>query len=258
MSAAVFLLVALAGAPSASAWGRQGHNVSADLAELRLTPAAKQQVDWLLAGEKDPTLSGVSTWADEMRSSGSDLAKRSASWHYVNIAENDCTYEPAVNGNGGSNVIEAVREQSATLGDTSQSKDARNQALKFVVHFVQDAAQPMHAGYAKDRGGNSAQVTYLGQRTNLHSVWDSRMLTAGGKSDAQYLQEFSAKPAPSLGAADPKAWVEASCRIAVSPGVYPAKSTIGNEYTNEFLPVAEDQMRLSGERLGKLLNDTLG
>lgn len=249
--------IMLAAAPTASAWGVQGHNIAAGLAEARLTPAAKQEVNRLLSGEKTPTLSGVSSWADQIRSDGSALGKESAAWHYVNIAENSCNYDPATNGNNGSNIVEAIRKQTAVLADTTKSDAARNQALKFVVHLSEDIAQPMHAGYARDRGGNSTNVTYLGAKTNLHSVWDSRLLTAGKKSDATYIKQFTAQPTPNLGSTDPAVWVKESCNIAVSPGVYPATSTIGNEYTAKYLPVAENQLRVSGERLARLINTAL-
>lgn len=249
--------VSLTAAPPASAWGGSGHNIAAGLAESRLTPEAKQEVDRLLASEKNPTLAGVSSWADQIRSDGSALGKESAAWHYVNIAENGCTYDPAVNGNNGSNIVEALRKQTGILADTTQSDASRNQALKFVVHLAEDIAQPMHAGYARDRGGNSTNVTYLGTRTNLHSVWDSRLLTAGKKSDASYVKEFTAQPTPNLDSTDPAVWVKESCNVAVSPGVYPASSTIGNEYTAKYLPVVENQLKMSGERLGKLINTAL-
>lgn len=247
----------IAGAPAASAWGTQGHSITAGLAEVRLTPEVKKTVDRLLAGEKNPTLPGVSTWADQIRSDGSALAKESAAWHYVNIAENGCNYDPAVNGNNGSNIVEALRKQTSILADTSQSVANRNQALKFVVHLAGDIAQPMHGGYARDRGGNSTNVTYLGNKTNLHSVWDSGLLNAGKKSDATYVKQFSAQPVPALGSTDPAVWVKESCNVAVSPGVYPASSTIGNEYTTQYLPVAENQMRMGGERMARLLNTVL-
>jgi len=44
--------------------------------------------------------------------------------------------------------------------------------LKYVVHLVADVHQPLHAGFADDRGGNRFQVQSLGRGTNLHAVWD--------------------------------------------------------------------------------------
>ncbi|MBF6327703.1 S1/P1 nuclease [Nocardia transvalensis] len=251
----------LAVPPTAHAWGEQGHNATGAIAELRLHPAARDEVARLLAGEPDPTLAGVANWADDLRRTDTELGKRSAPWHYVNIGENGCTYDPAVNGNNGDNVIEALRTQTATLADRTRSDADRRQALKFVVHFVGDIHQPLHAGYAHDRGGNEFKVNYLGEDTNLHAVWDRRLLDTRHASDDEEVRRLLALPAPDLPPAqpdtDPIRWAQDSCRIVETPGFYPPSSVIGDDYTRQFLPVAESRLRLAGERLGQLLNAVL-
>ncbi|MFF3225791.1 S1/P1 nuclease [Nocardia suismassiliense] len=260
-SACALAAILLSVPPAANAWGVQGHNTTGAIADLRLTAAARDEVGRLLAGEPDPTLAGVANWADEVRANDPELGKISAPWHYVNIGENGCVYDPAVNGNNGQNVIEALRRQTATLADRSRPAADRGQALKFIVHFVGDIHQPMHAGYARDRGGNEVKVQYLGRSTNLHSVWDSRMLDTRHASDAEELQRLLALPAPDLPPTqpdtDPIRWAEDSCRVLETPGVYPASSTIGDEYTRQFLPIAETRLRRAGELLGRLVNAVL-
>ncbi|SIL88802.1 Endonuclease [Mycobacteroides abscessus subsp. abscessus] len=246
--AATLLLVT---APLAAAWGPQGHNIVGAVADAKLSPAARAEVSRLLAGEATPTLAGVAKWADQVRPSRPETAP----WHYADIAENNCQYAPAVNGDNGNNVIEAIRTQTAILGDTTKTDAERTEALKFVVHFVGDIHQPMHDAYARDRGGNDIPLTYNGRSTNLHSVWDSGLLNTRGLSDAQYAQVIEGLPAPDLGSADPVDWAQDTCQIAI--GVYPSTSTIGTDYTNQYRPVAEAQLRLAGERLARLLNATL-
>ena len=60
-------LILLAVAAPAFGWSKQGHQLVGSLAEADLTPAARAEVQRLLAGEPDPTLAGVSTWPDEIR-----------------------------------------------------------------------------------------------------------------------------------------------------------------------------------------------
>ena len=50
----------------------------------------------------------------------------------------------------------------------------RLMALAFLVHFMGDLHQPMHAGDHGDLGGNKVAANYgvIGGRTNLHSIWD--------------------------------------------------------------------------------------
>lgn len=245
------------------AWGGQGHRLVALLAEPGLTPATRRQIDLLLAGEPDPTLPGIASWADELREHDPGLGKRSARWHYVNLADHDCGYEPPRDCRNGDCVIEALAAQTAILHDRSQPLAARRQALKFVVHLVGDIHQPMHAGYAHDRGGNDYQVQFDGQGSNLHALWDSGMFKALHLSDAEYLQRLQTRDvaaAPAYAVLPPPApgWAQASCRIAVQPGVYPSGHTPGPAYADSYRPLAERQLQLAGTRLAEVLNAALG
>lgn len=49
-------------------------------------------------------------------------------------------------------------------------------ALRFVAHLVGDIHQPLHAGFAEDRGGNSVNVRFNGRKENLHSLWDTALV----------------------------------------------------------------------------------
>lgn len=248
----------------ALAWGPRGHRLVADIAEAGLTPAARAQVDALLEGEPEPTLAGVANWADQLREHDPDLGRRSARWHYVNIAESGCRYDAVRDCPGGDCVVEAIRAQAAILGDTAQSAEARRQALKFVVHFVGDAHQPMHAGYARDRGGNTVQVnqpdgTPDGYGTNLHALWDSGLFRGMEEREAaQRARLLGPSPGPvAADPGDPAAWTEAACRIATTEGVYPPRPRIDGRYIATWRPIAERQIALGGSRLAALLNAAL-
>ena len=45
-----------------------------------------------------------------------------------------------------------------------------------LIHFIGDLHQPLHIGLAEDRGGNDFKVQWHYEDTNLHSVWDSKMI----------------------------------------------------------------------------------
>jgi hypothetical protein len=249
-------------APQAQAWGGQGHRLVARVADTELTPQAKQQVATLLAGEPDPTLAGIASWADQLRENDPDLGKKSSRWHYVNLGEHDCAYDPPADCPDGNCVIEALKQQTALLADRSQPLDVRRQALKFVVHFVGDIQQPMHAGYAHDKGGNDFQLQFNGKGTNLHSLWDSGMIYDRHLDDDAYLAELLKLPAtPAAKPALPPAavaWAQASCRVAIAPGVYPDKHVLPDGYVAQYRPVAEAALRQAGDRLAAILNAALG
>ncbi|MFA0923110.1 S1/P1 nuclease [Xanthomonas fragariae] len=246
---------------SAFAWGPQGHRLVARVAETELSTQARAQVAQLLAGEPDPTLHGVATWADEVREYDPDLGKRSGRWHYVNLAEHDCGYAPPRDCPDGNCVIDALEKQTALLGDRSQPLDVRRQALKFVVHLVGDIHQPMHAGYAHDKGGNDFQLQVDGKGSNLHALWDSGMLNDRHLSDDAYLQRLLALPAAAAVSSvlppPAAAWAQASCKIAVTPGVYPSAHALPGGYIATYRPIAETQLRVAGDRLAAVLNAAL-
>lgn len=263
---ALLLVLSLLPAPAA-AWGRLGHRLVASLAWDGMTPAARAAALQLLEGEPEPTLAGIANWADDLRENDPDLGKRSSKWHYVNIAEDGCVYEQPRHCRNGDCVVEAIRAQTAILADTKRPKAERLQALKFVVHFVGDVHQPLHAGYGHDKGGNDFQVnldgtTPNGGGSNLHSLWDSGMLKNTGLDEPAWLVRLRALPAPATTPGKPlppqsAAWAEASCAIVRRPGFYPARAKIGPDYLQAWRPVAEAQLRLAGAELAATLNAAL-
>jgi hypothetical protein len=61
-------------------------------------------------------------------------------------------------------VIDAIEQQAKVLADKTQPREKRQEALKFVVHFVGDLHQPLHAVDRNgDKGGNTRLVSYPGQ-----------------------------------------------------------------------------------------------
>jgi hypothetical protein len=267
---ALFVL-ALAG--QAFAWSKQGHQLVGELAERELSPVALAEVQRLLEGEPVPTLAGVSVWADEIRAqsraAGNPLGKQSSPWHYVNFPGEGCDYVPARDCPDGNCVIGAINAQAAILADRSRGDEDRRNALKFLVHFVGDAHQPMHAGFAHDRGGNNFQVNYRGrgkpegQGTNLHGVWDFWLLQSAGLDNAAYVERLLQSPVPAdptLDAANPALeWTLESCRLIASEQAYPPsrRRNLGDNYLDTHRPVAERRVRQAGDRLARMINAAL-
>ena len=261
--AAAALVLALSWSSSAQAWGPLGHRLVARLAQAQLAPPARAEVERLLATEGLQSLADIATWADDLRGSDPGLGRRSARWHYINLGELACRYDRDAACRGGNCVVEAINAQAAILGDRNRSDAERLQALKFVVHFVGDVHQPMHAGYARDHGGNTVQLQLHGRGTNLHAVWDTPLLRSAGLREDAYatrLQRGQARPpadAARYTRAAPARWAERSCAIATADGVYPATASIDDDYLNRHRPTAERQVKLAGARLAALLDSTL-
>ncbi|MCY7353769.1 MAG: S1/P1 nuclease [Lysobacter sp.] len=273
--AAVFALLLVA--PLAHAWSALGHRLVGELASRHLTPAADAEVRLLLAGEPDPTLAGVAVWADTLRDSDPARFKATSTWHYVNTPPGQCDYLPERDCPGGNCVVGAIERQRAVLADRRQSIAARRDALKFLVHFVGDVHQPMHANNHADKGGNDYQISlrtaiqpeaYARSRyvdgvmgTNLHAIWDFYVLAERGLTLPQYAQRLDALPWPPMPdgpLSPPVAWAGESCRLIGARGLYPDSHKMDRSYPDAMRPLAEQRVRQAAYRLSVLLNETLG
>src|SRR6185369_2689446 len=69
------------------------------------------------------------------------------------------------------------QEFAAELADPSTGSEEQIVALKFLLHFVGDLHQPLHASDDHDRGGNDKRVSASGFRAgNLHHFWDTEFV----------------------------------------------------------------------------------
>jgi len=252
----LFVCASFAATQSAFAWGVLGHRVVAQLAQKQLTPAAQAQIDRLLAVTGAHRLADIATWPDDLRDLDPELGKRTAKLHYVNFHSRDCIYVPMRDCAGNQCVVWAIGHYAAMLGDRSRSDAERAQALSFVVHFVGDVHQPLHASYRDDKGGNDWQVRWHGRGTNLHKIWDTTLLNSTGLSYQALANQLPANTR-AVPQGTPVQWAEESCRIVRDNGVYPATRNIDAAYVSRELPIAEERLREAGARLAALLNSFL-
>lgn len=261
-AATASFLIALLCPALALAWGPQGHRIVAKIAQDGLNARAQAAVAGLLAGERNPTLAGVANWADDLRYRDPDLFRRTSHWHYVDFRGGDCNYQPSRDCPNGDCVIAATEQQLRALGDIRQPRQARVQALKFVVHFIGDMHQPLHASNHDDRGGNDYQIHVYGRGTNLHHVWDGLIIGRDGfdaSTEATRLEQTPiARKQLRIDANAPQRWAEQSCRLIDADELYPPSHRIEHDYLDSHRPLAERQLHLAGARLAAELNAVLG
>jgi protein-tyrosine-phosphatase len=229
------------------AWGTQGHQVIASLAYAQLTPAARKEVDRLLALEPGETLGSISTWADEHRNPSTGAR------HYVNFPRDSCTFDAQRDCPDGHCVVGAIEREMAVLVSNA-SDESRLKALKYVVHLVGDVHQPLHAGYLDDKGGNTVQLQAFMRGTNLHALWDSGLIRSLEQDTDTMVQRLLLRSLPVAtrnGSAAQAA--EESCRIVGTPGFYPARK-VGMDYIEHFKPTMEQRLAQAGVRLAGMLN----
>jgi len=250
------VLVFLVGVPvDALAWGKAGHRVVATLAMSLLTPEARSQVAHLLG--PGVTLAEIATWADEVRSNRPNTAP----WHYVNIPRDATSYDPARDCARGC-VISAIEQSRRLLQDPSKDRTVREEALRWVVHFVADLHQPLHV-VGEDRGGNDILVQFIGRQTNLHRLWDGDLIdhvypnaTALYKP-VQAVLQTGARQAWADGG--PEDWAMETHRVALEAVyLFPASRLIDDHYLEKSLPVIHEQLAKAAVRLAALLNRAMG
>ena len=242
----------------ARAWGPHSHEVVAEIAARHLDPAARREVERLLGDRADLAMREVATWADGVRDQ--PKYRDTGPLHYVNFKRGACRYDARRDCRDGRCVIGAVTRYTARLADRSAGDAERREALAFVIHFVGDVHQPLHAGWREDRGGNDVQVRIGRKGSNLHALWDDALARRAGLRVREHADKIlKTRPAPgslAWSAEAPVAWAVESCRI-VNGDLYPPTPDIDDAYVARMLPVVEQRIELAGLRLAALLNAVL-
>jgi len=158
-------------------WGVVGHAVAAGIAQNYLSKASLQLALYLLPNASGQ-LPSVASWADVVLHSDPAYAW-TAPLHYINTADWQCYYSPQLDCPKNMCVAGAILNYTNRLASLPSSDyNEKVVALKFIVHFLGDIHQPLHVGFASNKDGNTITGTYLTKKSvNLHSVWDTYMIT---------------------------------------------------------------------------------
>ena len=295
MASRIALILTLVALPmcaprDAWAWGREGHRVVARIAARNVSSAAKQKIAAILgssaAGVED-ALVAAATWPDEI----DKAATGTETWHFVNVPigapfslaglcpSHNCIVDRIVemqtrlrtNAKGFSLVTPPVPDRPMT-----------SRELAFLVHFVGDIHQPLHASNDGDRGGNCVPLLNPlvhgdgSTTTELHAVWDVDEVSAvlgslGGEqaTAAALFKRFQNGTVVAQGTtAD---WARESFVLAKSavyqalhlpvhtaaPGQCAAgiaKVDVTTAYVNSNVAAVERQLLRAGIRLSRVLN----
>jgi hypothetical protein len=244
----------------AFAWGPEGHHLIARIAEAQLTPAARARIAQILAANE--TLVSVSVWPDEIRRSRPETGN----WHYIDIPIDKPHLDMARDCPKGDCVLAKIEDFRKMLADPAVTPAQRHDALLFLVHFVGDMHQPLHCSDHGDKGGNGVRVHYGTRQLNLHSLWDSALLGKIGAEDQLFpaMSGEAARKAKKWSRGGVNNWAEEAHKQSQKV-VYgklpktPAAETaeIGPAYEAKADPLVRIQIEKAGDRLARILNDTL-
>lgn len=279
VSAALALVVA---SPAQAYW-EFGHRTIAQIADANVTPRTRSEVRRLLAQSAlldtptcpAATIEDASVWADCVkplkRADGKRRFDYAYGWHFQDV--NICRAFDLVPACKDGNCVSAqIDRDVAVLQNRRAPTAARVQALVFLIHFVGDLHQPLHAGEKDDKGGNDIAARYgdyAPKRFNLHSVWDGTLAERAITSGPSLVRRYPAATRRRVAAGSVAEWSRESWQVARDV-VYPSalrgdpcapspKSVTLDEATIERLvPVARLEVERGGLRLAKLLDLALG
>ena len=264
---AVLALVAFpataAGAPARAAWGGDGHRIVCGIAWQHLNQGGRTLATRLLGSNEERIFVDACVWADSVR----EHRPETYNYHFINIPagasgmkmDRDCAAPKRC-------APWAIVHFGRILADTRRDAHARTEALKYVLHFVGDLHQPLHAGRPGDRGGNEVLVDFFGdigdmeRRNNLHSVWDSQMLRRAGmqwpEASNRLYNQIAQDEARSWETLNVREWANESFRLDEQfvYGKLPRNGRIRNDYFKPGLGIAEVQLLKGGVRLAHLIN----
>ena len=156
----------------------------------------------------------------------------------------------------------AIEECKKVLKSEESSKEDKIFYLKFLVHLLGDLHQPLHVGKAEDQGGNKIQVRWFNDGTNLHSVWDTKMIESYGMSSSELADNYGARDKDkykAISSGSVMDWVNEGRALADT--VY-ASAKVGEKlsyrYQADNFDIITEQLEKGGIRLASILNEIFG
>ncbi|MBA3668098.1 MAG: S1/P1 nuclease [Sphingomonas sp.] len=280
LSLALALAVLLTSRPAAAYW-EYGHETVARVAWLQMQPGTRARVAALLRQGRlleTPdcpvrTIEQASMWADCVK----PLDERYSyaySWHYqnVDVCKPFDLKAPCKDGNC---VSAQIERNARLLANPKVPQREKLIALAFLVHFVGDLHQPMHAGDHGDLGGNKVAANYglIGGRTNLHGIWDGwlaeRAITSPPAGARALLAQVPTAERRRVAGGTVEEWSRemwAKARnlayktLVDDPcGEAPvARPTLDESEVQALIPEVRQNVVAGGLRLARLLDDALG
>jgi hypothetical protein len=262
----VFLLC-ISTMATVNAWGKRGHEIVVLLAASDLSPEATATINKLTRGEP---MMKVVNYPDDF--SHSHEGRWSAPCHYSNVPRNSAHFN--MESCTGMCVVKAIQNYTSFLYKAAKEnkleactreKGHEPCPLEFLIHFVGDIHQPLHISYADDEGGNKVIADFLGEKKNLHEIWDEKLIekwnpdaTAATKELLEILHQKPELVEKYTASIDPIDWAEESYQFLLS-NVYDFKMEkevphLDDEYFQVNVEVVKLRLIAAGSRLSHLLN----
>ncbi|CAF3878881.1 unnamed protein product [Rotaria sp. Silwood1] len=265
---------------SVFSWGRVGHNLIAHLAQSQLDSSTNNWIQNYIPRNLSGDLSAIASWADmTVDPNTNSLGPKNwlwsrelhvaltPDWSCEYISSRDCLNNRCLEG--------ALKNYSQRLIDNNYDYVQQQQALFFLVHFVGDAHQPLHAGFKGDVGGKNITGFFFDgiHTTDLHEIWDSGIINIHLHRHFQldinlyyqYLKSLMFNQSLLINETynDYKKWIDESIDYVCKQVYFDDNNDkldvsrnfiLGEKYFNRNWPLIDQRLTQAGRRLASLLN----
>ena len=240
----------------AGAWNLIGHRVVGEVADQYINAKTRKAIQQILGSE---SIGMSANWADFVKSD--TTYNYLGNWHYFNIPANLSKTDMLkyVDGQSGPNVYKKITEMIAVLKNSKSTLIQKKLALKMLIHMVGDLHQPMHTARPEDQGGNKVLLTWFGEKSNLHKVWDEGLVDFQKLSYTEYAKAINHPTT-----AEFTTWQKTSLRECVLESyqicnqIYAGTKMddkLSYKYNFDWIATVNQQLLKGGIRLAKILND---
>ena len=246
-------VLCLIGTSSAFAWGREGHEVIARIAENNLKPGVRKKVESYLGH----SIVYYAKWMDEYRHTPE--YKFTHPWHMCDVDE-ELKYVPKSNGDA----IYGLTYATENLADYRHLPDSAVAVnIKYIIHLVGDMHCPAHIKYQGRESGFKVKFGggYILPRVNtrIHDVWDYYAIQScrifSSSEYAQELDRLSSREKKTIVEGTYVDWLHDNAERCLLQFelAYP-DARLKQDFINAAMPLIETQMLYAGYRLAYLLN----
>lgn len=251
--AAMLTFVCSAASFRSYAWGRQGHDAVAYIAELNLTDDTKSIVESYLDGK---SIVYYASWPDQIRFIHEYALTYMKYEHWAGFSSDLV----ALGRDGGQvDALYQINEIMERLGNGKYKNLPKEEvaiAIKYLTHVVGDIHCPVHMHVAGRK--ENINVTHNGEKMRFHHFWDDMSGKAHSWSYSEYghqLNRFSREKIEKVTAGDVFDWGEQAVRDTQDVWEYAEDGAeLGKPYVYKVTPVFDELIATAGYRLAYVLN----
>lgn len=241
-------------------WGQTGHRIVGEIADIYLSNKARKAIREILGNE---SIAMSANWADFIKSDTS--YNYISPWHYINVKQglSQADFNAVLARDTIADAYTKLNFLIAELKNKQLATDKKQMYLRLLIHIVGDIHQPLHVGKQEDLGGNRVRVLWFGDSTNLHSVWDDKMISSQDLSYTEYVKAINHSTKEQRMQWQQQSVNEWFYDSYVQAGKVYGSVTQPNQrlsyrYNYDHIAMLNDQLLKAGVRLAGLLNEIFG